>query len=76
MSPKVAIKAYGHCLTDFEMGEVVSFPQIWYVGQTAKKVEGKPGAPCNNGRYYYRWYVHQTNFLTNQTLDPNRSGSF
>merc|ERR550537_1418410 len=49
MSPKVAIKAYGHVLTDFEESEIVSYPQIWYVGQTAKKVTGKPGAPNNNG---------------------------
>ena len=45
----VAIKAYGHCLTDFEESEIVSYPQIWYVGQTAKKVVGKPGAQNNNG---------------------------
>ncbi|XP_063689910.1 dual specificity tyrosine-phosphorylation-regulated kinase 4-like isoform X2 [Bolinopsis microptera] len=49
MSPKVAIKAYGHVLTDFEESEIVSYPQVWYVGQTAKKVIGKPGAPNNNG---------------------------
>lgn len=46
----VAIKAYGHVLTDFEESEIVSYPQIWYVGQTAKKVTGKPGAPNNNGQ--------------------------
>jgi len=80
MSPKVAIKAYGHVLTDFEESEIVSYPQIWYVGQTAKKVIGKPGAPCNNcydednGNYIKTLNDHMV--YRYQILDVIGKGSF
>jgi len=80
MTPKVAIKAYGNALTDFEESEIVSYPQIWYVGQTAKKVVGKPGAPNNNsydddqGNYIKTLNDHLV--YRYQVLDVIGKGSF
>ena len=37
-------------LTTFEQAEILDFPEIWFLGLNAKKIEGVPGAPTNNGK--------------------------
>lgn len=49
MSPSVAVKNYGDKMTTFEQSEILDFPDVWFLGLEAKKIEGVPGAPQNNG---------------------------
>ena len=49
MSPQEAIKEYGQNLTLYERKEILEFPEIWFVGPEAKKIEGVPGASQNCG---------------------------
>lgn len=44
-----AVKLYGGKLTDFEQQEVHGFPQVYFVGQHAKKRQGVLGGPQNGG---------------------------
>ena len=36
-------------MTTFEQSEILDFPDVWFLGLEAKKIEGVPGAPQNNG---------------------------
>ena len=47
----MAINHYGDKMTSFEQSqEIRDFPDVWFLGLEAKKIEGVPGAPQNNGR--------------------------
>ena len=49
LTPDQALKLYGSKLTEFEQQEVTSFPQVYFVGQHAKKRQGVIGGPQNSG---------------------------
>lgn len=49
MSPESAMKQYMHKLTSFEHHEIFNYPQIYFVGQNAKKRQGVVGGANNNG---------------------------
>ncbi|KAJ8020799.1 Dual specificity tyrosine-phosphorylation-regulated kinase 4 [Holothuria leucospilota] len=49
MTPVEALKCYHQKLTAFEQLEIMDFPEIWFVGPEAKKIEGVQGASQNNG---------------------------
>lgn len=49
MSAETAMKQYMHKLTAFEHHEIFNFPQIFFVGQNAKKRQGVIGGAGNNG---------------------------
>lgn len=49
MSAEIAMKQYMHKLTAFEHHEIFNFPQIFFVGQNAKKRQGVIGGAGNNG---------------------------
>lgn len=49
MSPSVAIKNYGGKMSTFEQSEILDFPDVWFLGLEAKKIEGLPSSPQNNG---------------------------
>ncbi|CAF0726304.1 unnamed protein product [Didymodactylos carnosus] len=57
LDPETAMKSYMSKLTTFERHEIFSFPQIYFVGQNARKRQGVGGGPnnCNyddeNGSY-------------------------
>ena len=36
-------------MSTFEQSEILDFPDVWFLGLEAKKIEGVPGAPQNNG---------------------------
>lgn len=44
------MKLFKDKLTTFEQAEILDYPEIWYLGVDAKKIEGVPGAPMNNGK--------------------------
>lgn len=49
LTPDQAIKLYGPKLTEFEQQEIHAFPQIFFVGQHAKKRQGIVGGIQNSG---------------------------
>ena len=44
-----ALKLYRGKLTAFEQTEILDYPEIWFLGLEAKKIEGVPGSAQNNG---------------------------
>ena len=38
-------------MSTFEQSEVLDFPDVWFLGLEAKKIEGVPGAAQNNGMF-------------------------
>ena len=44
------MKLYSKKLTTFEQAEILDFQEVWFLGLNAKKIEGVPGAPMNNGK--------------------------
>ena len=44
-----ALKLYRGKLTAFEQTEILDYPEIWFLGLEAKKIEGEPGSAQNNG---------------------------
>ncbi|XP_031237502.1 dual specificity tyrosine-phosphorylation-regulated kinase 3 isoform X1 [Mastomys coucha] len=50
LTPEQALKQYKHHLTAYEKMEIVSYPEIYFVGPNAKKRQGVMGGP-NNGGY-------------------------
>lgn len=49
MTPEQAMKTYMSKLTTFEHHEIFNYPEIYFVGQNAKKIHGIIGGPNNNG---------------------------
>ncbi|XP_013411680.1 dual specificity tyrosine-phosphorylation-regulated kinase 2 [Lingula anatina] len=49
MTPETAMKQYMHKLSSFEHHEIFNYPQIYFVGQNAKKRQGVTGGAGNNG---------------------------
>ena len=49
ISPHYALKEFGHKLTTFEHKEIMEYPEVWFLGLDAKKVEGTIGAAHNAG---------------------------
>ena len=47
LSPEQAMKTFMHKLSSYEHHEVFNFPQIYFVGQNAKKKQGVHGGPNN-----------------------------
>ena len=44
-----ALKLYRGKLTAYEQTEILDYPEIYFLGLEAKKVEGVPGGSSNNG---------------------------
>ena len=53
LDPETAMKTYMSKLTAYERHEIFSYPQIFFVGQNARKRQGVGGGP-NNGAYSSR----------------------
>jgi len=49
MSPERAMQTFMHKLSPFEHHEIFQFPQIYFVGQNAKKKQGVQGGAQNGG---------------------------
>jgi dual specificity tyrosine-phosphorylation-regulated kinase 2/3/4 len=49
MSPETAIKNYMQKLTSFEHHEIFNHPEVFFIGQNAKKIHGIIGGANNNG---------------------------
>jgi len=49
MSPAAATEQYRRVLTDYEMDEIRRYPNVYFVGPTARKIHGGPGKGPNCG---------------------------
>lgn len=49
LTPEQAVKLYSNKLTPYELQEVHNYPQIYFVGPSAKKRQAVPGTPQNSG---------------------------
>jgi len=49
LTPDVAMKSFMHKLSTYEHQEIFTFPQIYFVGQNAKKKQSVPGGAQNCG---------------------------
>ena len=47
--PTEALKLYRSKLSAFEQTEILDYPEIYFLGLEAKKIEGVPGGAQNNG---------------------------
>lgn len=43
------LKQYGSRMTEYERQEIEKYPEIWYLGLDACKINAKPGTPLNCG---------------------------
>ncbi|XP_074656419.1 dual specificity tyrosine-phosphorylation-regulated kinase 4-like isoform X2 [Tubulanus polymorphus] len=48
MSPQEALKQFKNKLSPYEQREIVDYPEIWFLGLEAKKIESIPGTGQNN----------------------------
>lgn len=49
MAPQYALKEFGHKLSPYEQKEIMEYPEVWFLGMDAKKVDGVMGAAQNSG---------------------------
>lgn len=49
LTPAESLKLYGSRLTAYEQSEILDYPEIWYLGLDAKKIDGIHGGPQNAG---------------------------
>ena len=80
LSPSEALRMYGSKLNLFEKQEILSFPQVYFIGQHAKKREGVPGGPKNAGydddQGSYQMVVHDHVAYRYEVLKVLGKGSF
>ena len=80
LSPSEALRIYGSKINVFEKQEILSFPQVFFIGQHAKKREGVPGAPKNGGydddQGSYQMVVHDHVAYRYEVLKVLGKGSF
>ena len=49
MKPTQVLKIYNDSLTDYEKGEILGYPLIYFIGEKAEKVQGSCLEQYNNG---------------------------
>ncbi|XP_041935193.1 dual specificity tyrosine-phosphorylation-regulated kinase 4-like [Alosa sapidissima] len=49
LTPREALKIFRDKLSEFEQEEIINFPEIYFLGLDAQKIEAIKGAPQNNG---------------------------
>ncbi|KAI6646462.1 hypothetical protein LOD99_12583 [Oopsacas minuta] len=48
-APSTVLKLYKDRISAYEQKEVEKYPEIWFFGGDAKKIQAEPGKPFNNG---------------------------
>ena len=80
LSPSEALRMYGSKINVYEKQEILSYPQVYFIGQHAKKREGVPGAPKNGGydddQGSYQMVVHDHVAYRYEVLKVLGKGSF
>jgi len=80
LSPGKVLKHYLDKLTEYEQGEILDFPQVWFFGQGAQKVRGTAASTCNHSyddeRGDYLIVMHDHNLYRYEVTNPLGKGSF
>ncbi|KAJ4462531.1 putative Dual specificity tyrosine-phosphorylation-regulated kinase 4 [Paratrimastix pyriformis] len=76
----LALKMHGDVLTPYEQGEILEYPQVFFLGPAAKKVRGTPQAQNNCGydddRGDYHVVLHDHLSYRYEVVDACGKGSF
>ncbi|CAG9798917.1 unnamed protein product [Chironomus riparius] len=80
MTTSEVLKQYGSRLSDYEKQEIEKYPEIWYVGLEAVKINAKPGTPLNCGyddeNGSYNKVIHDHICYRYEILEVIGKGSF
>lgn len=80
MTPAKVLKNHMEDLTDYEQGEILDFPQIWYFGAGAQKIRGTSAAGNNHGyddeRGDYNIVLKDHILYRYEVMSPLGKGSF
>uniref|UniRef100_A0A1L8DKI9 dual-specificity kinase n=1 Tax=Nyssomyia neivai TaxID=330878 RepID=A0A1L8DKI9_9DIPT len=80
MTPTEVLELYNSRLTEYERQEVEKYPEIWYLGLDACKINAKPGTALNCGYDYdngsYNKVVHDHISYRYEILEVIGKGSF
>ncbi|XP_053694501.1 dual specificity tyrosine-phosphorylation-regulated kinase 2 isoform X2 [Sabethes cyaneus] len=80
LTPKEALKYHGAGLTDYEKQEIEKYPEIYYLGLEACKLNAKPGTALNSGydddNGSYNKVIHDHICYRYEILEVIGKGSF
>lgn len=81
MTPETALANYRHKLTAFEQHEIKKYPEIYFLGHKANKINGTVGIPTNNYGYddehgSYKFIQHDHILYRYETLRILGRGTF
>jgi len=80
ITPAKALKSHMDDLTEYEQGEILDFPQIWFFGAGAQKIRGTSAAANNHSyddeRGDYLTILHDHILYRYEVLGPLGKGSF
>lgn len=80
MSPSEALKYHGTGLTDYEKAEIEKYPEVYYLGLDACKINAKPGSALNSGydddNGSYNKVIHDHICYRYEILEVIGKGSF
>uniref|UniRef100_A0A7S3G0C1 dual-specificity kinase n=1 Tax=Palpitomonas bilix TaxID=652834 RepID=A0A7S3G0C1_9EUKA len=80
LTPAAALKLYRDSLTEFERGEILEYPQVWFTGHNASKVKSTLNSASNHGfddeRGDYQVVLHDHFAYRYEVLSQLGRGSF
>eukprot|EP00405_Crypthecodinium_cohnii_P038897 CAMPEP_0206542752 /NCGR_PEP_ID=MMETSP0325_2-20121206/10376_1 /ASSEMBLY_ACC=CAM_ASM_000347 /TAXON_ID=2866 /ORGANISM="Crypthecodinium cohnii, Strain Seligo" /LENGTH=680 /DNA_ID=CAMNT_0054040903 /DNA_START=384 /DNA_END=2422 /DNA_ORIENTATION=+ len=80
MTPAKVLKHHMEELTEYEQGEILDFPQIWYFGSGASKIRGTSTSANNHSyddeRGDYLIVLHDHILYRYEVMNPLGKGSF
>lgn len=81
MTPSQALKANARNLSGYEQGEILDYPQVWYMGSAENKLMNKPSSNAHNFGYDdergdYNIKMHDHISYRYEILGPLGKGSF
>ncbi|XP_039430338.1 dual specificity tyrosine-phosphorylation-regulated kinase 2 isoform X1 [Culex pipiens pallens] len=80
LSPSEALKYHGTGLTDYEKQEIEKYPEVYYLGLDACKINAKPGSALNSGydddNGSYNKVIHDHVCYRYEILEVIGKGSF
>ncbi|CAG4972739.1 unnamed protein product [Colias eurytheme] len=80
LTPSEALKAFGERLTDWERNEIRKYPEIWFLGLEANKIQARSNLPNNCGfddeNGSYNKQIHDHIAYRYEILEVIGKGSF
>ncbi|XP_031626316.1 dual specificity tyrosine-phosphorylation-regulated kinase 2 isoform X2 [Contarinia nasturtii] len=80
LTPSEAMRLHGSRLTDYERQEIDKYPEIWFLGLDACKINAKPGTALNSGydddNGSYNKIIHDHISYRYEILEVIGKGSF